>query len=200
MRRTEPEHDAARPPRSVTLSILAGVLILVAACSPSAGAQSGIASLTTPIPADGGEPGQPTPRASLSPADREQAFLDFAACMRDNGVDMADPQFDLDGRANMGTVFEGLDQNDPEVRAATETCTPLLPSQAATDPALQAERQDRLLEFAQCMRENDVEMADPVAGGGPGRGPMAGLDQNDPTVQAGLEACREFLGRQGGGE
>jgi len=195
MRRTQPEHDAARPPRSVTLSLLAGALILVAACSPSTGAQPSVASLSTPAPAGDAAGDQPAPAASLSPEDREQAFLDYAACMRENGVDMPDPQFGLDGRANMGTFFQGLDQNDPEVRAAMETCNSYLPSSVANDPVLQAEQQDRLLAFAQCMREHDVAMADPVAGGGPGRGTMSGLDQNDPTVQAGLEACRSFLGR-----
>jgi hypothetical protein len=120
--------------------------------------------------------------------------------MRDNGVEMDDPQFGLDGRANMGTLFGELDENDPDVQAATEACDAFLPSSTADDPVLQAERQEVLLQFAECMRDNGVEMDDPVAGGGPGRGPMATLDQNDPLVAAGLEACRPLLGTRGGGQ
>jgi hypothetical protein len=108
---------------------------------------------------------------------------------------MPDPQFSADGRAGMGTLFEDIDQNDPTVKAALTACDDLLPSSVQSDPQLQAEQQERLLEFAACMREQGVDMADPVAGGGPGRGPLAGLDQNDPTIAAGLEVCRPLLAK-----
>jgi hypothetical protein len=174
-------------------------LLLVGACSGGTAEEPGIATLATAAPAAAGG-AAPTVRPSLSPEDREEALLAFAACMRDNGIDMADPEFGLDGRANMGTLFGELDQDDAKVQAATAACDSLLPSSLADDPVLQAERQEILIEFAQCMRDNGVDMADPVAGGGPGRGPMATLDQNDPTVAAGLEVCRPLLGSQGGGQ
>lgn len=200
MSRNTPSTAPSRSRGSITVGLSLALLLLVAACSPGTATQPSIASLATQAPGTGTGDVAPTPRASLSPEDREQAFLDYAACMRENGVDMPDPQFDLDGKANMGTLFQGLDQNDPEVRAAMEACNSYLPSSISSDPVLQAERQDRLLEFARCMRDNGVEMDDPVAGGGPGRGPMATLDQNDPTVVAGLAVCRSLLGTQGGGQ
>jgi hypothetical protein len=107
----------------------------------------------------------------------------------------------LEGERKQITVlFADLAEDDEKVQAATAACDALLPSSLADDPVLQAERQDALLVFAQCMRDNGVEMDDPVAGGGPGRGPMATLDQNDPTVAAGLEVCRPLLGTTGAGQ
>jgi hypothetical protein len=199
MTRSEPARTATRLRGSTAVALTLASLLLVGACSGGAMQEPGIATLATQAPAAGAAEAAPTVRPSLSPEDREDALLAFAACMRDNGVDMPDPQFGLDGKANMGTLFADLDEDDAAVQAATEACDAYLPSSLADDPVLQAERQDALLEFAQCMRDNGVEMDDPVAGGGPGRGPMATLDQNDPTVAAGLEVCRPLLGTTGAG-
>jgi hypothetical protein len=184
---------------STAVALALASLLLVGACSGATTQEPGIATLATQAPAVGGADPAPTVRPSLSSEDREEALLAFAACMRDNGVDMPDPRFGLDGKANMGTLLADLDEDDAAVQAATEACDAYLPSSLGDDPVLQAERQDTLLEFAQCMRDNGVEMDDPVAGGGPGRGPMATLDQNDPTVAAGLEVCRPLLGTMGAG-
>ena len=198
--RPETRRSASRARRSAAAALSLASLVLVGACSGGTAQEPGIATLATQAPAAGGADAAPTVRPSLSPDDREDALLAFAACMRDNGVDMPDPQFGLDGKANMGTLFGELDEDDAAVQAATEACDAYLPSSLADDPVLQAERQDALLVFAQCMRDNGVEMDDPVAGGGPGRGPMATLDQNDPTIAAGLEVCRPLLGNMGGGQ
>ena len=195
--RPEPARASSRARRSAAAAASLALLVLVGACSGGATQEPGIATLATQATAVGGADAAPTVRPSLSPEDREEALLAFAACMRDNGVEMPDPQFGLDGKANMGTLFGELDEDDAAVQAATEACDAYLPSSLADDPVLQAERQDALLEFAQCMRDNGVEMDDPVAGGGPGRGPMATLDQNDPTIAAGLEVCRPLLGTTG---
>lgn len=174
-------------------ALFLGSLFLVAACGAGTPPADGVATLATAAPIVDGA--APTIRPSLSPEDREEALLQFAACMRDGGVDMPDPQFTADGRANMGTLFGDIDQNDPEVKAALTACDQYLPSSTQSDPAAVAEQQERLLVFAACMRDEGIEMADPVAGGGPGRGALAGLDQNDPEIAAALEVCRPLLGR-----
>jgi len=193
-------HPATRVRGSAAAAVSLATLLLVGACSAGTTQEPGIATLATQSPDAAGAAAAPTVRPSLSPEDREEALLAFAACMRENGVDMPDPEFGLDGKANMGTLFGDLDQDDAKVQAATAACDSLLPSSLADDPVLQAERQEVLIEFAACMRDNGVQMDDPVAGGGPGRGPMATLDQNDPTVAAGLEVCRPLLGTQGAGQ
>ena len=55
--------------------------------------------------------------------DPEQALVDFARCMRKQGVDMPDPQFN---RAGGGFTFDigpnGVDPGDPDFREAEQAC------------------------------------------------------------------------------
>jgi hypothetical protein len=124
-------------------------------------------------------------------AGRQQA-LDFAQCMRDNGVpDFPDP--DASGQ------FRGLgheQQNNPKFQAAQEACRALAPGgehENLGDPAfVKAMRQ-----FSKCMRNNGLpDFPDPDASGrlrGPGH-----EQQSNPRYRAAFEACRQKL--PGGGE
>ena len=61
-------------------------------------------------------------------AEFEDRFVEFAACMRDNGVAMDDPDFSAFGpgqRGEGGGPFGSLDLDDPTVQAALETCQEL---------------------------------------------------------------------------
>lgn len=52
-------------------------------------------------------------------AEQRQQLLDFAACMRENGIDMPDPDFSGGG----GSIPLGnIDPGDPEVRRAADQC------------------------------------------------------------------------------
>ena len=66
---------------------------------------------------------------SIDLTEIEDTMLEFAICMRENGVDMPDPDFSnlgLGGGApgdDEGGVFGGaIDLDDPEVEAALEAC------------------------------------------------------------------------------
>lgn len=62
--------------------------------------------------------------SSFSEEDRsafEDAALKFAKCMRDEGVDVPDPDFSQGLGAGAG-AFDDLDQDDPKVAAAMEVC------------------------------------------------------------------------------
>ncbi|MGI9667186.1 MAG: hypothetical protein ACR2N2_08810 [Acidimicrobiia bacterium] len=57
----------------------------------------------------------------------EDTFVEFAACMRDNGIEIDDPDFSNllgggEGGSNAVSPFGDLDFADPEVRAALEEC------------------------------------------------------------------------------
>jgi hypothetical protein len=54
----------------------------------------------------------------LSDPEFQDAALKFAKCMREQGVDMPDPDF---GKLGSG-MFGRLDRDDPEVAAAMEAC------------------------------------------------------------------------------
>jgi hypothetical protein len=164
-------HPRAHQRRLVIVAVraaaLLGVLVLVTACGSSSSDQT------------------------ASAADQKRA-LQFAQCMRDNGVpDFPDP--DPDGRFR-GTGHE--QQNDPTFRAAQEKCRDLAPGgehENTGDPAFV----EQMRQFSQCMRDNGVpNFPDPDPDGrlrGQGH-----EQQDDPTFRAAMETCRQKL--PGGGD
>jgi hypothetical protein len=156
-----------RGPALAAATVLA-VLLLVGACSDSS-ADDGVASLddgTTDDSTGGGGD-----EADLSPEEQEEALLDWAQCMRDQGIDIPDPEVTEDG----GVIIGGGTSGDPDdedgtddvatgppfeqedFEAAREECgdPPGGPSELSEEEL--AERQDAALEFAQCMRDEGVE-------------------------------------------
>jgi hypothetical protein len=155
----------------------------------------GVVTLETAPPAD-------APSATSSPtpeADPQLALLEFAACMREHGVDMPDPQFTGDGGLRMrllGTV--ATLQQDPDFDAAREACAGSLEGVVRdVDPARMVALQEQLLAYAACMREQGVDMPDPALGGS---GPVSlpGWDTGDPVAQTAHEACGHLVGGPGG--
>jgi hypothetical protein len=126
-----------------------------------------------------------------------EAMLAYAKCMRENGVDMPDPQFD-GGRV----MQRGPDGKVPreKLRKAEEACREHM--EKIEPPELSDEQQqemkDAALAHARCMREQGIEnFPDPTFdedGGAQIRiGPGTGLDPEDPDFQAAEEACRDEL-------
>jgi hypothetical protein len=186
--------------------LAAAVVVLVAGCGGSGGSQ-GIASL------DAATGDSPSTTAAAEEVDSEQAMLDYAQCMRDNGVDMEDPTLDENGNFQMvrpsgggeGGAFDPADRE--AMQAASEACSQYLEgiTQQFDRPDM-TEMQDMLLEYAQCMRDNGVDMEDPDftadEGGGMGTGGRLGFDMSqydtsDPVFQAASEACQEIFGSSG---
>lgn len=169
----------------------------------------------------GAEPGEATDASGAAassggrPAEDmtdEERLLEFARCMRDNGVDFPDPVVDADGGVTFGVRpgagnASGLAAigRDPDLPRALEACDALRealafgPGRNGFDTT---ELQDQLLVFAQCMRDNGVDMGDPdlrdflpgpagrADGAEPG-GPFAGVDFDDPEVREFIEVCRD---------
>jgi hypothetical protein len=191
------------PARRTTLPAVALTLMLVAAACGGPTGSNGVASLSSANPA--GASAAP----SDGPVDFQQALLDYTQCLRDNGLDVPDPQFGADGGPQFGGGtggggrFGDIDLNSPEFQAAQEACSGLLAGvQRQQDPAAQADRQAQLLVFAQCMRDEGIDFPDPQlgTGGRPGFGGGFGnLDFQAPEVQAALEVCRTNLGAFGPG-
>jgi len=56
----------------------------------------------------------------------EDQLYEYAACMRDNGFEMADPDFSGEpGQGQAGGPFAGVDRGDPEFLAAHAVCEDL---------------------------------------------------------------------------
>jgi hypothetical protein len=60
---------------------------------------------------------------TLNSPEFQDAAVKFAKCMREQGVDLPDPDFSqLGGGSGNGGLFGGIDRDDPKVAAAIEAC------------------------------------------------------------------------------
>ncbi|MEO3747156.1 hypothetical protein [Plantactinospora sp. B5E13] len=126
-----------------------------------------------------------SPSTSAAPVSDEDRQREFARCMRENGVEMPDPEPGKGPRIRLGGNV------DPEkAQAAMEQCRHLLPNGGkALD--LSPEQIERMREMAKCMRENGVpDFPDPNPDGSLDLKSL-GLKLDDPKLKAGLEKCRK---------
>jgi len=211
--------------RTPVVAVALAVALLAACGAGDDDSSDGVASLdgeAADTPSEGTAATETT-----APVDTEQALLDFAACMRENGVDMPDPQLDENGgvQIEIGGEQPQPGQGPPEgVEEAMEACEELMPRRAIGadgeefDPT---EMQDQILEFTQCMRDQGIDMPDPDFGedgdfvSGPAtdsadvgdgedpptgrvlRGPFGTLDLSDPETGAAFDLCSEETGMFG---
>jgi len=151
------------------------------------------------------EPVDAEPAAvSDEPVDTEEAMLAFTQCMRDQGVDMADPEVGTDGVLHLGRPQGIEDDIDREtIQEARAACSYLI--EDVTFGFRDVDRtslEDLLVEYAACMRDNGFDMADPDFsdhapgegdGSGQGGGPLRNVDRDDPAFVAADEVCRELF-------
>ena len=184
------------------LVLLLFALALVAAACADGGDADGVATLE----------GSDTTSAAAATVtddqvDTEQAMLNFTQCLRDQGLDIQDPEMDADGRLNFRSLVQGAEEEDRDaLRAGFDACQSELEGitlgggQGFDRTAIQ----DTLIEYAACMRENGYEMEDPDlssfgpgAGGeaqaGEGGGPFGSIDQDDPAFIAAHEVCQTIF-------
>jgi hypothetical protein len=196
--------DPTRPGRRrLTLGVLGlGLALALAACGGPA-EDDGVASLGGAGSAN--DNGSETATASKDP---QQRALDYAKCMREQGIDMPDPQVDDQGRVTMrvggGPGQGGGSRPDPEkLQAAQKVCGRLMgggdgPGQI--DP----KARDAMVAYAKCMRGQGIDMPDPTGDGilmRRGEGP----DPTSEEFQQADKACNHHLasirrqGESGGG-
>lgn len=194
---------------SLRQAIAAMPTALALTLSLSIGAAAQVATLVGP---------DETPQPETVPTvvefeDQSDALLAYARCMRDNGVDMDDPQAGsgpgLRGffRAGPDGPGDGLDRFSEEFQAAQQACGMYLEaSRPELDPEAQAELLEQQLLLAQCIRDQGFEAyPDPAIDADGGlqrlRGQAfadTGIDRRSPEFQAAITTCRDELGFEGG--
>ncbi|MEM8620137.1 MAG: hypothetical protein AAGF73_10470 [Actinomycetota bacterium] len=137
----------------------------------------------------------------------EELALQFAQCMRDEGVDWPDPVTNADGSIDLfgglgpgGAAGVGGAGGNEVTQAAAEVCGPLIEGASFLPGGgqIDADTQDTLLEFAQCLRDNGLDVDDPdISSLGPGGGD-AGLfgdafDPGDPGSQEAIGECQALF-------
>lgn len=172
------------------------LLMALAACSATAAAPDGVATLASPAPADASA----APSASLDP---EAARLAFAECMREHGIDMPDPETAGGPGGGGAFAFGGKGGDDGEFPEALEACDKFLQQASNFRGEIDPEQLDRMLEFAGCMRDHGIDMPDPNTNGGimiqrSDDGKVtngdSGFDPSSQAFQEAQEACQPILG------
>lgn len=132
-----------------------------------------------------------SPSASLDPKD---ASLKFAQCMRQNGIDVPDPQ------ENGGMMIKADKNTDhAKMEKAMKACRHFMKEGGAEDAAKDPKFRDAMVKYAACMREHGVDMPDPGPDGSftvkskPGRSKSgkstSGIGGDDPASKA----CKHLL-------
>jgi hypothetical protein len=128
------------------------------------------------------------------PADRQDAALAYAQCMRENGfTEFPDPS--PDGRMRMQVTGESA----PRFQAAQVKCRQLAPEGLA-EGGISPENLEALVRLAECVRKNGVpKFPDPDAEGRLNFA-AADLDPENPRLQAAMKTCSSdgVLARGGG--
>ncbi|MBC6459214.1 hypothetical protein [Actinomadura sp. HBU206391] len=140
--------------RRLALALVLPAVLALAACGGGEDGD-GVAS------AGGGEAknAAASPSQSLSP---EDAQLKFAQCMRENGVEMADPE----SGGGVRIQVTGKPGSREKTEAAMKKCRPYLEAGGKMPNMQDPKVRDQFVKFAQCMRENGVNMQDPGPDGG----------------------------------
>lgn len=173
-------------PRAAALPLLTLSLTLLLA----APAAAQVATLATPDP-----DAEPT-AAPLEEIDGEQAILDLVACLRENGLDIPDPQFGPDGPTFADpSVLMDIDLGGETFLDAMEACDEYIEAlQPDVDPEQQAEQIEQQLVLAECMRREGIaEFPDPD--------PVRGFTLRDmrfdpfaPEFQTAFATCAAEMG------
>jgi hypothetical protein len=172
-----------QPSRLALLPMSAGLLLLAACGGDDSSSQ--VASLGTLAGA--------STETTVSSGDTQEQWLQFAQCMRDNGVDMADPTFDANGNIQGGFgPGSGVDFRDEATRTALQACQDMMPAggPGGGGGGPQFDRtgiQESLNNFTACLRDQGLEVDDVAFGAGPGGGGQGGppADGSLPTPPQG---------------
>lgn len=200
-------------------ALLLAALVL-SACSGSGQANSGVARVDDskvvkpPIKSAGpSNPKSDTPVKSTSEADTsdgntnadeptdEEITTNFTVCMRDHGLDVPDPELNADGSIDWEDIKQAINQDPKSNKSskALEECLPLLEGATFSEkkaPEDEIELQDDLLAFAQCLRDEGIDVLDPDFSGDPRAG-MADVKQAlkraNAKVERGFDLCNELV-------
>ena len=142
------------------------IFVLISACSSSDGSQGVVSAndllsdtTVTTI----------TEEFAEEVASVEDAQLLLARCLRDNGYEITDPKIGESLQSVLQPIFLAADQKGrDELFQTIETCAeenniPLGGTAEFENPEAVADSLDTQLEFAQCLRENGIEIEDPSA-------------------------------------
>jgi hypothetical protein len=168
----------AWPRRAGMLAVMAGLVLLAAACGGSSGSTGATGS--------GG--------SSNAGRSTNSQMLTYARCMRSHGL----PSFpDPDASGGFGDAGRSQ-QSNPHFGAADNACRHLLPNGSRQNKGEQ--NVSSFLRHAQCMRTHGVpNYPDPHPGINPRTAlQQSGINMHSPQFQAASRTCDRLLPARGG--
>jgi hypothetical protein len=158
--------------------------------------------------ASGGGSGGGSGDGAASDQEAQDAMLEYAECMREQGVEMDDPDVSGEGGLVFGPEPGASQADQEEFAAADAVCGEILAEVAEDapqiDPEQQAELQDQLVAVSECMREKGHDMPDPEVNSqgqvmiGIGEGVEPGAADFE-QFQADMRECQDEIGMAGPG-
>ncbi len=168
------------------LGAVAAVALLATACGASTG--SDVATL------EGGGGGAGV--VASEKFDQEQALLDLARCMREQGAEFPDPEIDSDG--NLFFDFNESETEDVDrdvLIEAGEACEEHVEGVVLglSEIFESTDFQDRFLVYASCVRDHGFDMPDDLDILGIFTGGEPPFDPDDPDFIAANEQCQSVF-------
>ena len=195
--------------------IAIAALAALSACGSPTAADRKVASLSTAA-ANDAPTGSGEATGTTVPSDPAAGALLFAKCMRDHGIDMADPVVVDGGGDGKGGVAIQVGVGGPggsassqadrtAMDAANKDCQHFMSKAGGSftppSPEEQAKQKEEALAFTKCMREHGIDMPDPTfsddggmsqsMGSPTGSGPPSDVDQK--AMQDASKACGQSL-------
>jgi len=201
-----PRRSLSHHPRIRSIAAVAALAVSSAACGSGGDTVSDTATVgdgALVVLGDGVPVEQPAQNAATSDLTEEEQALAFAECMRDEGLDWPDPTTSADGSIDItgGLGAGAVTGPSSDFAAAADVCAPLVEGASFLPGAggIDAETQDLLLDFTQCLRDEGVEVDD-FDTDAIGRGGILGeFDPQDPANADPIQACQSlFVGGIGG--
>ncbi|MER7502837.1 hypothetical protein AB0L05_06035 [Nonomuraea pusilla] len=172
--------------RATVLAAVPLAFVLLAGCGSGGDGGADVASAGGGAsPAASGAASGPTPGG-----DPYERNLKYAQCMRENGVDVPDPE------RGKGLMMRFGKETSPEkVQKAQEACKQYAPS-GMTGGKADPQRAEAMRRLAQCMRDNGVEAFPDPEGGAVRITPEVG---DDPDFKAAQDKCHKEFSDAGPG-
>lgn len=168
--------------RIMTASAVGLLAVTLAACGSAEQNSDKVASAGRPTSSQS----HAADAKQASAGDGKDPFLKFTQCMRDNGVDMPDPD------ANGGVVVDGSKVDRETYQAAEKACQKDLPNGGEMQQ-MPAEYLNKLRAHAQCMRDHGLPKYPDPSPDGAVTFDTKDVDPRTPAFEAAEKACKDKM-------
>jgi len=137
--------------KTAKLILLLAIGLLLAACGSDSNNVPSLAATPTPGPAD-------------ENLDNEALMMEFTECLRNEGLEVADPKVNADGNIEKPETVDGAEISKEEWIAAYEVCGELIENITFEQKEIDRSAQlDTYIEVAACMQEAGFDIEEPTA-------------------------------------